>query len=102
VDAASGAFIAPFLHPSVVWDFRLPRVQSVNVSGHKFGLAPRGCGWAIWREARDFPEGTDFQGEISGWQHATFALNFSLPGGLLTAKQPDKHRGPSDQRNPDA
>ena len=35
VDAASGGFVAPFLYPEIEWDFRLPRVQSINVSGHK-------------------------------------------------------------------
>lgn len=38
VDAASGGFIAPFLTPDLLWDFRLPLVKSINVSGHKFGL----------------------------------------------------------------
>lgn len=38
VDAASGGFIAPFLNPELVWDFRLPNVKSINASGHKFGL----------------------------------------------------------------
>jgi glutamate decarboxylase len=36
VDAASGGFIAPFTNPSLEWDFRLPNVKSINVSGHKF------------------------------------------------------------------
>ena len=34
VDGASGAMIAPFLDPDLVWDFRLPRVASINTSGH--------------------------------------------------------------------
>jgi glutamate decarboxylase len=38
VDAASGGFVAPFVNPSLEWDFRLPKVVSVNVSGHKYGL----------------------------------------------------------------
>ena len=38
VDAASGGFVAPFLYPELRWDFRLPRVASINVSGHKYGL----------------------------------------------------------------
>ena len=38
VDGASGAMIAPFLDPDLVWDFRLPRVASINTSGHKYGL----------------------------------------------------------------
>ncbi len=56
VDGASGGFVAPFLHPDVVWDFRLPRVKSINTSGHKYGLSPLGVGWIIWREAADLPD----------------------------------------------
>jgi glutamate decarboxylase len=32
VDGASGGFVAPFLQPELVWDFRLPRVKSINTS----------------------------------------------------------------------
>ena len=49
VDAASGGFLAPFCASDLVWDFRLPRVRSINASGHKFGLAPLGVGWVLWR-----------------------------------------------------
>ena len=38
VDAASGGFVAPFVYPKLEWDFRLERVISINVSGHKYGL----------------------------------------------------------------
>ena len=38
VDAASGGFVAPFVTPDLEWDFRLERVVSINVSGHKYGL----------------------------------------------------------------
>ena len=38
VDAASGGFVAPFVVPELEWDFRLERVASINVSGHKYGL----------------------------------------------------------------
>ena len=34
VDAASGGFFAPFLHSGLAWDFRVPRVASINASGH--------------------------------------------------------------------
>lgn len=44
VDGASGAFVSPFIQDDKVWDFRLPRVVSINASGHKFGLAPLGVG----------------------------------------------------------
>ena len=86
IDAASGGFIAPFIHPSVVWDFRLPRVKSINVSGHKYGLAPLGCGWAIWREASDLPEELIFKVKYLGGNMPTFALNFSRPGGQIAAQ----------------
>ena len=41
VDGASGAMVAPFTHPELEWDFRVPRVKSINTSGHKFGMAVR-------------------------------------------------------------
>uniref|UniRef100_A0A0E0DEV9 Glutamate decarboxylase n=1 Tax=Oryza meridionalis TaxID=40149 RepID=A0A0E0DEV9_9ORYZ len=47
VDAASGGFIAPFLYPELEWDFRLPLVKSINVSGHKYGLVYAGVGQII-------------------------------------------------------
>ena len=86
VDAASGGFVAPFIHPSVVWDFRLPRVKSINASGHKYGLAPLGCGWAIWREAQDLSEELIFNVKYLGGNMPTFALNFSRPGGQIAAQ----------------
>ncbi|MFI9506003.1 glutamate decarboxylase [Nocardia sp. NPDC052566] len=81
VDAASGGFLAPFTAPELVWDFRLPRVKSINASGHKTGLAPLGCGWAIWREAADLPASLIFDVDYLGGSMATFNLNFSRPGG---------------------
>ncbi len=47
---------APFVAPDIVWDFRLPRVKSISASGHKFGLAPLGCGWVIWRDEEALPQ----------------------------------------------
>jgi glutamate decarboxylase len=86
VDAASGGFIAPFIHPTLAWDFRLPRVKSINASGHKFGLAPLGCGWAIWREEADLPDELIFRVKYLGGSMPTFALNFSRPGGQIVAQ----------------
>ncbi len=80
VDAASGGFVAPFCAPSLAWDFRLPRVKSINVSGHKTGLAPLGSGWVIWREAADLPPELIFNVNYLGGQMPTFNLNFSRPG----------------------
>jgi glutamate decarboxylase len=86
VDAASGGFVAPFIHPALVWDFRIPRVKSINASGHKFGLAPLGCGWAIWREAHDLPNDLIFRVKVLGGSIPTFALNFSRPGGQIASQ----------------
>ena len=56
VDGASGGFIAPFLDTELQWDFRLPRVQSINASGHKYGLVYPGVGWIIWRDPDALPK----------------------------------------------
>ena len=86
VDGASGGFIAPFVEPALTWDFRLPRVKSINASGHKFGLAPLGVGWVVWRDADDLPEDLVFHVNYLGGDMAVFALNFSRPGGQIVAQ----------------
>ncbi|WP_106814001.1 glutamate decarboxylase [Microbacterium timonense] len=86
VDGASGGFLAPFTAPHIVWDFRLPRVKSINTSGHKFGLAPLGVGWIVWRDAEDLPEELVFNVNYLGGNMPTFALNFSRPGGQIVAQ----------------
>ncbi len=86
VDAASGGFIAPFLQPDIVWDFRLSRVKSINASGHKFGLSPIGVGWVVWRESEDLPEDLIFRVNYLGGDMPTFSLNFSRPGGQIVAQ----------------
>lgn len=86
VDAASGGFLAPFCAPDLVWDFRLPRVKSINASGHKFGLAPLGAGWVVWRQKSDLPEDLVFNVNYLGGNMPTFALNFSRPGGQIIAQ----------------
>ena len=86
VDAASGGFTAPFVEPGLLWDFRIPRVRSINASGHKFGLAPLGVGWVVWRERSDLPEDLIFFVNYLGGNMPTFALNFSRPGGQIIAQ----------------
>jgi glutamate decarboxylase len=80
VDAASGGFVAPFVQPDLVWDFRLPRVVSIQASGHKFGLVYPGVGWVLWRDAPHLPEDLVFHVNYLGGDMPTFALNFSRPG----------------------
>jgi glutamate decarboxylase len=86
VDAASGGFIAPFLDPDVVWDFRLPRVASINTSGHKYGLVYPGVGWIVWRDSQALPEDLIFWVNYLGDDMPTFALNFSRPGAQVVAQ----------------
>ncbi|ORX52779.1 glutamate decarboxylase [Hesseltinella vesiculosa] len=77
VDAASGGFVAPFVVPELEWDFRLPRVVSINVSGHKYGLTYAGIGWAIWRSPEYLPKDLIFNINYLGSEQASFTLNFS-------------------------
>jgi glutamate decarboxylase len=86
VDAASGGFIAPFVQPDLEWDFRLARVQSINASGHKYGLVYPGVGWAIWRDATALPSDLVFEVNYLGGKMPTFALNFSRPGSEVVAQ----------------
>ncbi|HEV2639974.1 MAG TPA: glutamate decarboxylase [Actinocrinis sp.] len=86
VDAASGGFVAPFLQPDLQWDFRVARVQSINASGHKYGLVYPGIGWALWRNVDALPEDLVFRVNYLGGEMPTFALNFSRPGSQVVAQ----------------
>ncbi|CAL9133449.1 unnamed protein product [Musa textilis] len=86
VDAASGGFIAPFLHPELEWDFRLPLVKSINVSGHKYGLVYAGVGWVVWRNKEDLPEELIFHINYLGADQPTFTLNFSKGSSQIIAQ----------------
>jgi glutamate decarboxylase len=86
VDAASGGFIAPFLDPDLEWDFRVPRVCSINSSGHKYGLVYPGVGWVIWRDPKALPKELIFDVDYLGGHMPTFALNFSRPGAQVVAQ----------------
>jgi glutamate decarboxylase len=86
VDAASGGFVAPFIQPDLEWDFRIERVQSINASGHKYGLVYPGVGWAIWRDKEALPSDLIFDVNYLGGHMPTFALNFSRPGSQVVAQ----------------
>jgi glutamate decarboxylase len=86
VDAASGGFVAPFVQPDLEWDFRVPRVQSINASGHKYGLVYPGVGWALWRDSDALPDELVFKVNYLGGEMPTFALNFSRPGSEVIAQ----------------
>jgi glutamate decarboxylase len=86
VDGASGGFVAPFIQPELEWDFRIPRVKSINASGHKYGLVYPGVGWAIWRNEESLPKDLIFDVNYLGGHMPTFALNFSRPGSEVIAQ----------------
>jgi glutamate decarboxylase len=86
VDAASGGFVAPFIQPEIIWDFRLSRVASINASGHKYGMVYPGVGWIIWQRATDLPEELIFRVNYLGGEMPSFAINFSKPGNGVIAQ----------------
>lgn len=93
VDAASGGFFAPFASPKLVWDFRIPRVHSINTSAHKWGKCYVGCGYVIWKDSKHLPKEMIFELasppllllRLTWLQHYlgsieySFSLNFSRP-----------------------
>src|SRR6202012_2869830 len=85
VDGASGAFLAPFCAPDLAFDFRLPRVKSISASGHKFGLAPLGVGWVLWRDRQELPDDLIFHVNYLGGDMPVFQINFSRPAGQIIA-----------------
>jgi len=89
VDAASGGFVAPFTHAKAGgprWNFELPRVKSINTSGHKFGLVYAGVGWIIWRDEALLPKYLVFELHYLGGTEESYTLNFSRPGAQIIAQ----------------
>jgi glutamate decarboxylase len=86
VDGASGAFVAPFLQPDLEWDFRVPRVHSINTSGHKYGLVYPGVGWVVFREKASLPDELVFHVSYLGGDMIDFSINFSRPGSQVIAQ----------------
>ena len=86
IDGASGGLVAPFIQSDLLWDFQLPLVKSINVSGHKYGLVYPGVGWVVWRKKADLPEELIFNVNYLGGQMPTFSINFSRPGNQVIAQ----------------
>ncbi|KAF7861456.1 hypothetical protein EAF04_008021 [Stromatinia cepivora] len=89
VDAASGGFVAPFTYAQAdgsKWNFELPRVKSINTSGHKFGLVYAGVGWIIWRDESYLPKHLIFELHYLGGTETSYTLNFSRPGAQVIAQ----------------
>ena len=87
VDAASGGFVAPFLHPDLAWDFRLPhgevdqRVRP-QVRPRRTRASASWCG----ASADDLPEDLIFHVNYLGGDMPTFTLNFSRPGNQIVGQ----------------
>ncbi|MDQ0150343.1 glutamate decarboxylase [Eubacterium multiforme] len=77
VDAASGGFFAPFVEPSLDWDFKLKNVVSISASGHKYGLVYPGIGWVLWKDEQYLPKELVFEVSYLGGKMPTMAINFS-------------------------
>ena len=86
VDAASGGFVAPFNSPDWAWDFRLPRVVSINTSGHKYGGVLPGVGWVLWRNGEVLPQELRFNVNYLGGEMPTIGMNFSRPGAQVVGQ----------------
>ncbi|WP_330180936.1 pyridoxal-dependent decarboxylase [Nocardia sp. NBC_01503] len=79
VDAASGGFSVPFLRPDREWDFRLPRVRSINTSGHKYGMVPPTLGWIMWRDRSALPDEMFCDSDYLSGSTRTLGLGYSRP-----------------------
>ncbi|WCO66799.1 glutamate decarboxylase [Iamia majanohamensis] len=86
VDGASGAFVAPFAHPDLRWDFRLEQVASINASGHKYGLVYPGVGWLVFRDKSKLPEDLVFSVNYLGGAQPTYTFNFSRGSAMIQAQ----------------
>lgn len=90
VDAASGGFVAPFTYAGAgrnrKWNFELPRVKSINASGHKYGLVYPGVGWIVWRDRSYLPDHLVFELHYLGGKEESYTLNFSRPGAQVAVQ----------------
>ncbi|MFM2477727.1 glutamate decarboxylase [Celerinatantimonas sp. MCCC 1A17872] len=88
VDAATGGFIRPFIDDSSLpdWDFTLPLVQSINLSGHKYGLVYPGIGWLILRDETILPDKMNMTASYLTGETQSFAITFSRSSALVIAQ----------------
>lgn len=86
VDAAIGGFVLPFLQENTEWDFRLPMVKSINLSGHKFGLVYPGIGWLVFRNDQFLPKELMFSSHYLGKPIETYTLNYSKGASMILAQ----------------
>lgn len=63
IDAAIGGYVLPFTDSAKPWDFALPAVKTMNISGHKYGLCLPGIGFLLARDNSVMPD--SYSGEIA-------------------------------------
>jgi glutamate decarboxylase len=89
IDGASGGLVNPFLYPDYKWDFRLPRVQSINVSGHKYGLVPPGLGWVVFKDREVLNENlvfyVNYLGSVKRYNEFDISNKLREKGWILSA-----------------
>ncbi|EMU6157721.1 MULTISPECIES: aminotransferase class V-fold PLP-dependent enzyme [Yersinia] len=86
VDAASGGFIAPFKYPDFIWDFRLTHVESINISGHKYGMVYPSVGWLFWKDKDKIPRNMIIPVEYLKNDFTHIGVNFSAPAAYIVAQ----------------
>ncbi len=88
VDAAIGGFIVPFSDEfsETVWDFKLPLVRSINLSGHKYGLVYPGLGWILFRNENYFQSELSLNSHYLSGSSESFTVNFSRSSSLVIAQ----------------
>ena len=80
------SLLTHIFQPKLLWDFRLPRVVSINASGHKYGLSYVGVGWVVWRDKKHLPKDLIFELHYLGSVEYSFSLNFSRPAAPVIAQ----------------
>lgn len=63
IDAAIGGYVLPFVESAKPFDFALPAVKTMNISGHKYGLCLPGIGFLLARDHDVMPD--SYSGEIA-------------------------------------
>ncbi len=87
IDAAIGGFILPFFRKQQeIWDFKLPLVRSINLSGHKYGLVYPGLGWLLFRDKNYFKSELSMDSNYLNGHFDSYTVNFSRSSSLVIAQ----------------
>lgn len=86
IDAAIGGFIIPFLKTNLKYKFsQMKSLQTLNISGHKFGLSLPGCGVLILNDKKLSEQYSDHLEYLSSGKELIEGLMVtSSPAGLFS------------------